>query len=395
MENNYYDVIEKINFHKERIFKNFIEKGIYLNIDEINNKLNNIDCYLSIFSHNNVVTGEKFNTDEYNEAIKLIFKDLSILYNIVFNVLKEEYKKQLLFIDSHIKELNSIVSTYKKRADFENSSTSLGKTLLFKSDNFLIKNNNSTSLIELGNISTNKGTTLMCMANINNIEEDNLMFILKNKNNILTVSPYNYLGDLLTIPGEKILNKYTLTLQENQKIEGPLLLNIDTDININNNYNILAAKNNIFINNENTSTTLIPIPYHLNQYVFSEKTYISFYIVGGNTANISFNKKPLSANFSIDNKKIENLKYIHHLFMECDAGFSFSIEIDTGDIYAIKEDGIVDGNNLYYTGMNEVKDFTIFEELTGEEVEYTTYLEIKNNNTDDFDIDTIIIKEVK
>ena len=131
MQETYLDVEKKLKYHKEKILKEFVQKGIYPDNKLINSRLQSINSHLSLFKNYNKITGEKFNANEYNESLLLIYKDLKILYDVLYELTIKEYNNQQNFINSYINELSSIVDTFEKRAQFENNSTTFGKTLLF------------------------------------------------------------------------------------------------------------------------------------------------------------------------------------------------------------------------------------------------------------------------
>ena len=396
MSIQYSDVFKKFNYYKEAALLEFIQKGIYPDNSLISNKLKNIDMHLALFKHHNVITGDKFNTAEFNESIKLIYKDIKFLYELLEELQVKEYHRQQNFVESYMNELYSIVETYKKRADYENSSTTFGKTLLFQNNNFQINRDNSTTIIDIGKLDINNGTTISCIANINNVEAEDLVFSLTDENKeSYQITPYNYSNETLTMPGSKITNEYSITMQEDQKITGPIILPIENPVDHKNKYTILAGKNKILMNYKNKGSYAIEnVPTSLGAVVTDEKCYINFYVLNGNSISFRFPKKPLSANFPIEEQRISNLNKIHHFFIEGDKDFSFEIELDKGDIYAVKEPGIINNNKLFYTGTNLIKDFNVLEEQPGELKTYSASLKIYNDNSEDFDIESIIIKQV-
>lgn len=392
----YRDVVKKFAYHKQEILKEFVQKGIYPDNALIESKLNSIDMYLSIFKQYNVIPGDKFDANEYNNTLKLVYTDLRILYDLLHELQVEEYNKQQNFINSYLNELESIVDTYKKRADFENSSTTFGKTLLFQNNNFKINNENSTTVIDLNDIFADNASIISCIANINNVDPDNLLFVFTDdKSKTYQVSPYNYSGESLTMPGTKNTNKYNIEIAEDQKVTGPIILNTGTAVDPKNKYTILGGKNKIFINyKDNNQFEINEVPTSLGALMIYEKAYVNFYVIGGNSISFKFNKKPMASNFQMDEQRINNLKPIHHFFIECDKDFSFEVELDKGDIYAVKEEGILNNNKLYYTGTNLIRDFQVIEESVGDAHKYKAQLKIFNNNEDTFDIESIVIKQM-
>lgn len=393
----YLDVEKKLNYHKEQLLKELIKKGIYPTNSLIANRINSINKYLALFKYYEVVPGNNFDTKEYNECLKLIYEDLKILYDILYKLTVEEFHKQQNFINTYINELQSTVDMYNKRADFENNSTTFGKTLLFKNNSFTIESNNSTTIINLEDIELEEGSKIACMANINNVNEDNLIFsfVKDGGKESIDVTPYNYSNETLTVPGTKTINAFDFNISEDQKTSGPIIMNIDTEIDAKNKYTILGGKNKMFINYPDSNKYSVEdIPTSLGSFMFTERSYINFYVVGGNSVTFKFNKKPIATNFPIEEQRITNLNTIHHFFIECDNDFCFEIELDKGNLYGVNEDGIINNNKLFYTGTSLIKDFHIIEQSAGKMANYKGYLKIFNNNNDDVDIDSIIIKKM-
>lgn len=393
---NYKDVNKKLEYYKKQILREFVSKGIYPDNSLIESRLKNIDTYLALFQNYNVITGNLFNANEYNERLKLIYQDLSFLYELLYELTVLDYNKLQNFINSHLSELNSIVETYNKRAEYENSTTTLGKTLLFKNNSFSIEIKDSMTIINLGNIDIANGSTIACISNINNVSAEDIVFKFKEQgqDSWLVTSSYNYNNDLLVMPGELKKTVYEHELQDQQKISGPLLLDVVSEVNIKNKYDILGGKNKIFVNyKDNDGFIVEEKPLTADSLSFDKKAYINFYVVDGNSISFRFNKKPVATNFPVDTQRVDDLNYIHHFFIECEEDFSFEFELDKGTVYAIKETGIISDDKLYYTGSEQVSDFLIIETATGDEKSYEVVMEAHNSN-EDIDIDSIIIKQL-
>lgn len=394
----YMDVTKKFNHYKESILKEFVQSGIYPDNALIKSRLENIDMNLSLFKHHKIMPGDRFNTAEYNECIKLIYADIKIMFELLYELQIKEYHKQQNFITSYINELYSVVDTYKKRADYENSSTTFGKTLLFQNNSFKISSDNSTTLIDLEDVNIADTSTISCIANVNNINPDNLIFVFTDTvdKKQYMITPYNYSGETLTLPGTKETTNTIIEMSKDQKITGPVVLDINSEINIKYKYTVLGGKNQIFINYKDENRYDVEnVPTSLGALTFNDNTYINFYVVGGNSISFKFNKKPLATNFPTDEQIINNLDPMHHFFIECGKDFSFEVELNKGDIYAVKEDAIVNNNKLYYTGTNLIRDFNIVEEKTGELKTYNAQLKLYNDNDESFDIESIVIKQME
>jgi hypothetical protein len=394
---NYKDIELKLKYYKEQILKQFIKKGIYANDQLIAKYINNIDLNLSIFKNYNKTVGEKFNVNEYNESIKNIYLDLTYLFNILNELAINEYNNLQNYIYSYLNEFSSIVETYKNRADYENNSTTLGETLLYQDNNFTISYDNSTTIYNLNDLEIEDGSTIACIANVNNINIDNVVFSLINNttNEELRTSPYNLNNNLLIMPGDKTINEYEHLIEEEQNIVTPLAINIDTNISVNNKYIILGGKNKLLIEDESNQVSLIDVPNNSGSILIKEKSNINFYVKNGHTITFKFNKKPISTNFPIEEQTISIDKDIQYFHIECDEDFYLEISLNEGNIYAIKENGIINNNILYYTGLNLIRDFIVLEVLSGELHTYKVQLIIYNDNNNDIDLNNIVIKKIE
>lgn len=391
INDNYLDIANKFIYYKEKIINDFIKKGIYPDNKLINSKLKNIDLNLALFKNYNIKSGEKFNTNEYNENLKLIYLDLKYLYDILEKLAINEFNNLQMYINSYINELNTIVNTYKKKADYENNSTTLGETILFQDNNFTIDNEDSTTIIELDTISLKKGSEIACIANINNIDLDNVIFSFNDGE--FSCCPYNSSFQSFIVPGEKTINEYDYVLQQAASSNN-IIINIDAEINNKNDYNILCGKDLISITDKDNKYITQKITNDSKVILFKEKSSVNFYILNGDNVSFKFSKKPINCNFSLEDNTITNLKTIQNFHIEVDEDTTLEIELGKGNIYAISEAGIVNNNKLYYTGLNISNDYHIIETIPGEEVDYNLKLKILNDNNNSAEIQSIIIKNL-
>jgi hypothetical protein len=394
----YKDVQMKVAFHKERIMKEFIKKGIYPQDTLIANRLNDIDSFLALTNHKKIHPNDKIDVSALNNDLKNIWKDLEFLYNLLYEFTAKEFISLKAFIDTHMDELEDVSLKYKLKAEQEASSTSLGKTVFFKHSGFDVYTENNVNIVDLGTIEVNKGSRIACLANVNNIEADKIIFGLKDsQGEMLYVSPYNYSHDSIVIPGNLNTSSYTTTINKDQIISGPIEMNLDNNVpSINNRYIILGGKDKVLIRSldDETKRYVKERPTRLNTIQFDSKSYISFYVVGGSQITFRFNKKPISTNFELGDYKVSNLKHIHHFFIECDEGFMFDFEVDKGEVYALKENGVIDKDKLYFARDIEVRNFYVEEYKVGDKEKYYAFLKIFNDDEDPAEIESVIIKEL-
>ena len=87
------DIELKIKYYKEKIIKEYIEKGIYPDNNLIQSRLNNIELRLSIFKNPKIIEGSLFDTEEFNRCLNEIYNDLVILYTLLYNITVLEYNE--------------------------------------------------------------------------------------------------------------------------------------------------------------------------------------------------------------------------------------------------------------------------------------------------------------
>lgn len=389
----YRDVIKKLNHYKEKIIKEFINKGIYPNNQLIENNLKNIDAYLSILKYEKV-SKELFDVDKHNFIMNSIEQDLTYLYELLYELTVVEYNGLKSYVDSHLDELEEKARYYKMRIDEEVNSTSIGKTILFNCNDLYVEKDGANAIIEVGKIESFIGSKIGCFIDSNaNIDPYNIIFQLSNPVYNLRVSPYNLNNDTLIIPGDLEKNEHDISINEDQILKFPLLLKTIDDVN-NNTYIALAGKNKISIKNVGDDGTVLEnLPIENNAFYSTGRCYIEFYVYNGENVSFRFNKKPVNCNFSIDKEYISNLKPIHHFFIECDKDFTFEISLDKGEVYAAKEQCIVNEKNIYYANSIDVRDYKLIEYKNTEKMSFDVTAIIYNMDKE-IEINSIYVKEL-
>lgn len=392
------DIEMKLNYHKEKIINGFIRRGIFPDNKLIQSQLNDIDLRTSIFKSSEIKAGSKFNTAEFNNAIKAIYDDLVILYKLLYEVTVSEFNKLDYYIDSHLRELEGTANMYLKRAELESYSTALGQSILFKHKDFEIDKNNSNTIINLGKVNISNATKIACIANINNVDPANVVFKFRDNSEepkTISCNSYLYNHDFVVFPGKLDKKEYEITINAMQKINSSLELPVSAANPNSGKFVTLAGKDKILYKQANENGEIIEEkPITINALSFKSHSYIDFYVVGGSSITFRFNKKPIATNFNTNANRIENLDYIHHFFIECDEDFSFDFELEKGSVYATKENTIINQDNFYYSGQVDVKEFLLIHFLASEPVEYNATIELTNASVSEDDIESIMIKDI-
>lgn len=392
------DAIVKAAYHRERIVKEFIRRGVHPNSILIEESLDKIDSSLAYLQPSRMVAGQYFNVASYNEMIRMLYRDLELLYQLLYDLTIKEYISLKAFVDTHLDDLEDTALKYKLKAEQETNSTSLGRTIFFNHSGFDVKTENNVTLVSLGYIKANQGSRISCFLNANNIEADRVVFgIKKGEAEPIYAAAYNYNQDSILVPGSVQRRAYAYAVDKERMVSYPMQMDLQGNKAIDDNeYTIFAGKDHILAKEFSsvTSQTLMERPTKLNMASFKNRSVVDFYVVGGNQITFRFNKKPISTNFPTDDYKVKDLDRIHHFFIEGDEGFSFDFELDGGTVYAIKEKGNVENGKLYFSRSIEVRDFYIEEYLTGTPETYYAFLKAVNDDGAPMEIESVTIKEL-
>ncbi len=395
----YKDMLEKMKYYKARIIQSFIEKGIYPTDEKVSYLLETIDTGLAYLSVNEAIPGETIDVKSFNAMINSIYRDLTLLYKLFFELAVNEYELLSCFIDTHLDELERTVDFYQEKTTQELSTTSLGKTIFFQNGSYDFVIQNNVMHIDLGTIAVNQASRIASIFNATSVQGDNIIFnysLTTNPGKIIKSSPYNHDYNTLLIPGEQNKNIYNFMIDKDQNITNMIKMDTHNEIKDENDYIILAGRNKVLVKQfgEVTKYQIKERPTKFDLLGFSERSYIDFYTIGTKSITFRFNKKPVNTNFSLDNYTVSNLNYIHHFFIECDENFSFDFDIDGGEIYAIKEQGVVIDGELFFAKAIDVREFKIIEYELGDKVQYDVSVDVINDDLEHIDIQSIVIKEL-
>lgn len=392
----YRDMLLKMDFHGKHIINAFIKRGYFPKNEEINEKLEQVNLRLALFKKQIFTPGEAFNTKEINHMLEMLYTDITFLYKVLEDIQIEEYNRLLLNIETHMTNLEAIANHYKKRANEEINGTALGKTLLFKTDDWDIDFNDDSVEVAIGELELVQGAEISCFANINNTDKKNIVFEFNNsdpKNNFIAL-PYNYNNDTYIVPGEIATKDYELSLDENFNINSEIKIPFPT--NTQNKYKILGGKGKMVVTDKDTDVVrVVDIPTYDKPFVANKSCFISFYVEGKGNIEYNFNKKPLHSNFSIQNGIINIEKDIQKVFLDVDEGFLCYFTFNDESIgWATLENAVPYDNYLIYNGMILVRDFKVKEYIRDKTIKYDIKVKINESDKDEV-IDCIYIKEVE
>lgn len=402
------DEIEKLKVYKDRIIAQYIKQGIYPSDDMVKNRLGDIDLALAVFSHDHIKKGSSFDVDAYNNAVKAICADLTILYKNLYEISVKRFTDLQSFAYSHIKDLDSDISKYEKMVNIELMSSLLGDTLLCATGNFDIEHFNTINIVRLGQVSATEGTDIACLADINNVDGTNVYFELREaemdysslatpKGFYKRSSVYNYNSDYISVPfsssHDDIL--YDACTIESPTSTGKVIIPIRA-LTPTSEYNVFSGSGlvNVFSYDTASSSNLMVDKAALPNSTFAANTTVEFYVLNGDSITFEFSKQPESCNFTLDsNNQVTGLSGVSYFRIVPAEGSTLGITINKGEIYATESAGeIVDGK-LYATIRYGLSDFRVLERTQGSKKSLYAYLIVISNDDDlEESIESIAIK---
>lgn len=396
---NYKDMLKKAQFYKKQILNSFIKHGYFPSNEEINNALQDVDTRSALLETYISTKGSYFNTKEINYMFECIYKDLTFLYEILEDILLNDYNKLKLDTEAYLLELESKALNLKNRMNEEVNSTALGTTIFFKSNGWETITVDNITTINLGKMDLIQGSELAVFANINNITADSIYFKFEddsNNNNNFNALPYNYNENTYTVPGELSINKYDLTLNGNLIVNGNIEINLD-NVDDNNMYKILGGKNLMKVTyKDNNVTEYISFATNDKPFYTDKECYIEFFLLNGTNVAYDFNQKPNHTNFSLNDGTISSNSKVTKIFIDAPSNFACRFVLETGEVWASYTDALIkDKKHILYTGSWDLRDFLILEYVRSKKTSYNISVVLNSNEEIVKYINNIYIKEIE
>ena len=399
----YRDMFEKLKYHKQLIMNAFIRKNYYPSNEEVTAAIQQINARMSLFESYISKPGDYFNPTEINYCFEMIYKDIQILYKVLEEILKNEYAQLKLYIEATLTELEAKSDYFLKRCTEEVNSTTLGKTLVFAANNWNITTEDQQTIIDLGEYDFVEGSTVACFANINNVNENGVVFKFDSgkESETIVALPYNLYDNIsYKIPGELKVICTEIKIGKDNIINDKIKL--DHKVIPGNNYKFCSGQRYMSVTYKQTGRTeLVEFPFISNyNFLAVQDCFIEFYIVDGNANENSileynFNMAPNHCNFSLQDGFIRLDKDIKRIHIDAQQGLLVSFRFDNGTVFAECLDPIIlDNNTLLYNGNISVQDIIIREYVRDDIIKYNIKVYIDSIENIIGDIESIYIKEL-
>lgn len=382
----YADEIEKIKYLRNRIAKSIAASGSYPDRAMVENRLAQIDCKLSLFRYVPAKESKKLDVKYLNESFLNIYVDLLILHRLVYSFYSDKYESTRAYVETHLAELEETARKYERKSVFESTGSSLGKTIFYKGSGFEQTTKNQVSKINLGDIKVTPGANIFFFIEGRYFDPRDVSFELGS----MTCTPYSINRDNIKIPGELERKTYDCDFPEDVSKNGMFAIGKDSfQPSASYDYVTYGGKNMLSINTNNktqfkekTPETAISLPKIPGK--------VSFYILGGTYANMSFDKQPEFANFK-DNV-ITTLEDHHKISFQYKDTTTFDIITD-GTIYATKKHGIVKDGQLLYPDSDDLNTFRVEEYKRGNTISMPLKVTIRQSGEFNPLVHMVAVKE--
>lgn len=395
MLSTYRDMLAKTRFYKKQVIQSYIKRGYFPSDEEILAALADIDTRGALLDTYLSAKGSLFNTKEINYMFECIYKDLNILYEVLEDILVNDYNALKLDIEAKMTELEQKAYNLKRRMNEEVNSTTYGTTIFFQANSWKSETTDNTTVVSLGEMALIDGSQIALFANVNNIDAQSVYFKLESNEHTFYALPYNYNEDVYDVPGELAINRYDLQLNKNLIVNGNMEINLSS-VDHNNDYKILGGSNMMKVTyKDNNQVMFEAFPINGKTFEALRDCYIEFYMIDDSVITYDFNMAPNHVNFSLHDGTIVSDKTITKIFLDVSAGFVCRFGIEKGAVWASCTDGLIQTNNsILYSGDWSLRDFQILEFVRSKKTSYKVSLILKSDETIINYLDCVYIKVV-
>lgn len=361
-----------------------IRSGHIPDIKKADEIIEGIDTRAPIFTHNTILSGDTFNVEAFNQEMQLIADDLKISYQVFNEIAVKKFNELQEYTNVHLNELQCIANKYEYRNLFETSSSSLGKTVLFKADNFDVTIDNDIAIVHLGEQELTAGSQIACFFNSDVVDNNNVTFDFGD----ISCSPYTINKDTFNVPGDKNIKTYECNIDTSTIVNSDYKMDIEKFIPNNSyDYVIYSGKNKIETHDGYEDIFVSSAKF------YDHPTRIKFYVLDASYIKIDTSKTPLSYNYK--NNIIDKPEHSQQISMEVPENTMLTVDTD-GVIYAEKEKGYIYDGELYYPSFRNMNTYLIEEYDKTKKISYENItVTIRNIKTDyPFSVNSIALKEI-
>ena len=388
MSDLYLDEIEKIKYYKEKIVDRYLKQAIPVNKEKLQDALDRIDMKIAIFSQAYIQSGNQFDSAIFNEQKQDIYRDLVVLYTVLYKLIQERIDKTEERLKFALNNLAIKAEQFRFLVDSEAVAV-YGKTLFHQSSDFDQSYQDGQIIINLGSLDVPSGSYLACLFQCKEIDPSQIAFYFDND---YTVSAYQYDKQYLKIPGNYQI--YTDFYTNEDDIFGKELIEINEEVSDQNQYIFYLNKNQISVKDRND----FGISYvNFNQGVYYQSSgleEITFYVYGATEIIFDIIGEPAYTNF-VD-RAIRMPKQRQKIVIKTDSKLSFDVKTD-GVIYAEQVSSAVQEDKLkLFNNFKDISNYMVETIQYGDDIHFNNVSVVIDDVNDTLlDIDYIVIKQTQ
>lgn len=390
MSDMYLDEIEKVKYYKQKIADQYLRQGIPVNKEKIQEFLDNIDMKIAIFSQAYISSGASFDAEIFNQQKRDIYKDITILYTVLYKLLKariNETEEKIRFI---IKSLETEASQFQFLIDSKAVAV-YGNTIFHQASGFKQQFQDGKIIVTIEEpIRVPSGSYLACLFNSPEIDDSDVTFELDEEN---VVSAFEYDHQYLKVIGEDY-SVQTYSYKNEDIVFGKEWIDIEQEIKEENQYNLFLNKNKIKIKHLDGSGTVYAEKIQDTYFQVNDRSEISFYVYGASYINFDMSGSVEYTNFL--EGQIAMPKQRQKIVIKTNGSCAFDVKTD-GIIYAEQVSADVQNGRLQIIGnFNDISDYMVEIINFGEDVIFNNAKVIIENAQDImYDISYIAIKQTQ
>lgn len=385
----YSEHLLKVRAKKNEIEHHLMLQGKYPHKSYIDKLLSDIDTRLALIDHKRIVKGASFDTQQFNDEINTVYKDLSILFQLVDEMAAEKYVELQAFTNGFLLSLEAEADKVDLKANEELESTTLNADIVYFGDASTLTYNNEIAVLDIGDIEFKPQSKVLGTVTGSGYELADIVFEIGGKR----ISDYNLSGETYKLDGEVERNTYTHEIDSTNSVNSAFKLAVqDILADESYQYEIYGDKGCVQVLANATPEQHVQMVFDTSFFPAKQTRY-AFYLHNATYIDFDFTTEPLYKNFSsYTNSGLQRDEFTKFEFV-VPAGCMFSVSSD-GETYATKEEPAVNGDGLYIANSTMSKSFYIIEAIPGPNLILPVKLYVYNADEKKLNIKSVAVKEV-
>ena len=110
----YKDEIEKIKYYRAAIIDKYKKQGVIVDKSKLQQQIDKLDTKIAIFSQRYIQSGSEFDVEKFNAQKEDIYKDLCVLYKVLYDLIQENITSVQAYIKCNLAALEEKAKKFIK-----------------------------------------------------------------------------------------------------------------------------------------------------------------------------------------------------------------------------------------------------------------------------------------